>query len=200
MDKEKISSRSYEKSSRSYAREHSEKRQEDNDGLVLSLGNYDPIKVGSIDGTDEKPHDRGLIRALLSTYSMNKSAAKSDPHYTLFVGRLNYETDESTLEKIFAKFGRLKSMRLVRDIVTGHSKGYAFVEYKHRSDAKRAHDQMCRYVIDNNEVIVEFEHERRVKNWKPRRLGGGLGGFKQSGQLRFGGRYRPFVRYFNRRS
>ena len=25
---------------------------------------YDPIKVGSIDGTDTRPHDKALIRAL----------------------------------------------------------------------------------------------------------------------------------------
>ncbi|KAF1789687.1 hypothetical protein GQ600_13274 [Phytophthora cactorum] len=31
-----------------------------------------------------------------------------------------------------------------------------------------------------------------MKGWKPRRLGGGLGGKKESGQLRFGGRDRPF--------
>lgn len=31
-----------------------------------------------------------------------------------------------------------------------------------------------------------------LKGWKPRRLGGGFGGKKESGQLRFGGRDRPF--------
>ncbi|KAG6382513.1 hypothetical protein SASPL_108424 [Salvia splendens] len=31
-----------------------------------------------------------------------------------------------------------------------------------------------------------------MPGWIPRRLGGGLGGKKESGQLRFGGRERPF--------
>eukprot|EP00850_Spirogloea_muscicola_P025228 SM002498S08229 [mRNA] locus=s2498:147:906:- [translate_table: standard] len=31
-----------------------------------------------------------------------------------------------------------------------------------------------------------------MPGWMPRRLGGGLGGRKESGQLRFGGRDRPF--------
>ena len=31
-----------------------------------------------------------------------------------------------------------------------------------------------------------------MKNWKPRRLGGGFGGRKESGQLRFGCRDRPW--------
>lgn len=39
--------------------------------------------------------------------------------------------------------------------------------------------------------ILEIIH-RLLKGWKPRRLGGGFGGKKESGQLRFGGRDRPF--------
>ncbi|KAL5971189.1 U11/U12 small nuclear ribonucleoprotein 35 kDa protein [Taenia solium] len=35
-----------------------------------------------------------------------------------------------------------------------------------------------------------------LPGWKPRRLGGGLGGMKESGQLRFGGIARPFRRPF----
>lgn len=31
-----------------------------------------------------------------------------------------------------------------------------------------------------------------MKGWKPRRLGGGFGGKRESGQLRFGGAVRPF--------
>lgn len=37
-----------------------------------------------------------------------------------------------------------------------------------------------------------FECERKLPGWIPRRLGGGLGGKKESGQLRFGGVERPF--------
>lgn len=50
-------------------------------------------------------------------------------------------------------------------------------------------DQRC---IDDCEIIVDYEHERRLDGWKPRRLGGGFGGKKESGQLRFGCRARPF--------
>ena len=34
--------------------------------------NYDPLKAGSIDGTDEDPHDRGVVRALNSKYRPNR--------------------------------------------------------------------------------------------------------------------------------
>ena len=80
--------------------------------------------------------------------------------------------------------------------MTGFPKGYAFVEFKHRSDAKYAHEKCYRLILDDRELIVEFEHERNLKGWVPRRFGGGFGGFKESGQLRFGGRYKPFNKIY----
>ena len=41
---------------------------------------------------------------------------------------------------------------------------------------------------------MEPSLSRSLPGWKPRRLGGGLGGYKESGQLRFGGIARPFRR------
>ncbi|CAG2120269.1 unnamed protein product, partial [Medioppia subpectinata] len=90
---------------------------------------YDPIRVGSIDGTDSSPHDRALIRAIHSKHMIDRSI-KSDPKKTLFVSRLDFNTTEETIHKHFSKYGSIVSLRLVRDIVTGLSKGYAFVEFK----------------------------------------------------------------------
>jgi len=107
---------------------------------------YEPIKNGSIDGTDGRPHDRALIRAARARYDATLDPKiKGDPHCTLFVGRLSDKTTEETLRATFGQYGIVKRLRLVRNV-----------------------------------------------GWKPRRLGGGLGGKKESGQLRFGGRDRPF--------
>ncbi|KAK3414544.1 hypothetical protein EUGRSUZ_H00412 [Eucalyptus grandis] len=46
--------------------------------------------------------------------------------------------------------------------------------------------------IDDSEIIVDYNRQQLMPGWIPRRLGGGLGGRKESGQLRFGGRERPF--------
>lgn len=63
--------------------------------------------------------------------------------------------------------------RLVRDIVTGVSKQYAFVEFDSSASAADAVHGMDQRHIDDTEIIVDYEHERRLKGWKPRRLGGG---------------------------
>ncbi|KAJ8734400.1 hypothetical protein PYW07_014951 [Mythimna separata] len=152
---------------------------------------YDPIKIGSIDGTDTEPHDRAILRALRTPYAPNK-LVKGDPAHTIFVGRLNPRTTEDTIKAEFGKFGKILKCRLVRDIVTGKSKQYAFVEFDNLGSVIRAVKEMQKEYIDNAEVIVEREAERRLPGWKPRRLGGGFGGCKTAGQLRFGCQDRPF--------
>ncbi|CAH2254018.1 U11/U12 small nuclear ribonucleoprotein 35 kDa protein-like [Pararge aegeria] len=164
---------------------------EDNEFQKYATTTYEPIKIGSIDGTDTEPHDRSILRAVYSEYIPNKQV-KGDPHHTVFVARLNPRTTQNTIHSEFSKFGRIINCRLVKDIVTGKSKQYAFVEYESLSSVDRALREMHQKYIEGAEVIVEKEAERRLQGWKPRRLGGGFGGKKESGQLRFGCRDRPF--------
>ncbi|XP_018325063.1 U11/U12 small nuclear ribonucleoprotein 35 kDa protein isoform X2 [Agrilus planipennis] len=152
---------------------------------------YNPIKIGSIDGTDTEPHDKAIIRAINSEYKPNRHV-KGRPECTLFVARLNPKTSKDTIKEQFSRFGRLRRFRLVKDIVTGMAKGYAFVEYELESSADEAYRKANKMNIDGQIIFVDFECERLLKGWKPRRLGGGFGGKKESGQLRFGGRDRPF--------
>ncbi|XP_077099782.1 U11/U12 small nuclear ribonucleoprotein 35 kDa protein [Siphateles boraxobius] len=157
---------------------------------------YDPLRAGSIDGTDVEPHDRAVWRGMLARYQPNKGVT-GDPHLTLFVARLNPQTSEDKLQEVFSKFGDVRRVRLVRDIVTGFSKRYGFVEYKEERSLKRAWRDANKLVVDQYELFVDFEQERTLQGWIPRRLGGGQGGKKESGQLRFGGRDRPFRKPIN---
>ncbi|CAH1980052.1 unnamed protein product [Acanthoscelides obtectus] len=152
---------------------------------------YDPIKIGSIDGTDVEPHDRAIERAVNSTYVPNRHV-KGKPQCTIFVSRLSYKTTKDTIRDAFSRYGKLKRFRLVKDIVTGMPKGYAFIEYEDEMAAEEAYRSANKTVLDGNTIFVDFECERLLKGWKPRRLGGGFCGKKESGQLRFGGRDRPF--------
>ncbi|KAJ0180845.1 hypothetical protein K1T71_002930 [Dendrolimus kikuchii] len=156
---------------------------------------YDPIKIGSIDGTDTEPHDHAIFKAIYAEYCPNK-LVKGDPRNTIFIGRLNPRTTQDTIQTEFAKYGKILHCRLVRDIVTGKSKQYAFMEFQNVGSMDKALREMHKEYIDGSEIIVEREAERSMRGWKPRRLGGGFGGRKESGQLRFGCRDRPFKRPF----
>ncbi|KAJ8941659.1 hypothetical protein NQ314_010304 [Rhamnusium bicolor] len=152
---------------------------------------YDPIKIGSIDGTDVEPHDKAIERALNSKYVPNRHV-KGRPECTIFVSRLSYKTSKDTIKEVFSKYGKLRRFRLVKDIVTGMPKGYAFIEYESESSAEEAYRLANKMNLEGNIIFVDFECERLLKGWKPRRLGGGFAGKKESGQLRFGGRDRSF--------
>lgn len=168
------------------------------DPEVWYASEYDPLRMGSIDGTGDILHDKALLRASKHHFDPNLDATiKSDPKKTLFVGRIHLQTSQESVRQFFASYGPIAHIRLVRDIVTKVSKGYAFVEYHHRCDFERALEDAHHRLLDGRKLLVDYERSRLMPGWKPRRLGGGLGGRKESGQLRFGGREYPFKRpYF----
>ncbi|KAL6940494.1 hypothetical protein ACO0QE_004398 [Hanseniaspora vineae] len=103
----------------------------------------------------------------------------TDPYKTIFVGRLPYDLDEVELSKHFIKFGEIAKFRLVKDVKTGKSRGYGFITYKSEMSLRRAFDEIGEtgiLVINDKPVIVDIERGRTVHYFKPRRLGGGLGG------------------------
>ena len=152
---------------------------------------YDPLIAGSIDGTDTVPHDRGIYRALNSKYLPNKLVI-GDPKCTIFISRLNPTTTEETVKDLAVEYGTVKRCRLVRDILTGFSRCYAFVEFTNEESAVLAVDRLLNRSVDDSRICAEHEKERTLTGWIPRRLGGGFGGKRESGQLRFGGVDRPF--------
>nr|CAD7607925.1 unnamed protein product [Timema genevievae] len=130
---------------------------------------YYPVKAGSIDGTDTEPHDRAVVRAINAVHTVNKQDGV--PENTIFIARLDKDTTSETIKKIFSQFGNIKKCSLVRDIVTGFSKGYAFVEYDHESGASKAYRKANKMTIDGKSIFVDFECGRLLQGWKPRRLG-----------------------------
>ncbi|CAA6663953.1 unnamed protein product [Spirodela intermedia] len=169
----------------------------DNVNKVFYAESYHPIQAGSIDGTDVLPHDNAIYRALLCSSAglydpFGDSKVIGDPYRTLFVGHLSHLTTEDTLRKAMKRYGRVKNLRLVRHIVTGASRGYAFIEFETDQEMRRAYKEAHHSFVDDSEIIVDYSRQQLMPGWIPRRLGGGLGGKKESGQLRFGGRERPF--------
>ena len=142
-------------------------------------GFYDPQMSGSIDGTDLLPHDRAITRAYQSKYK--------PPHRSssLFIGHIPPSCTEKDLAQIFPDAIRIN---LIRDIVTRESKGYAFVD--------GPIDRKKEYKFNGHLLFIEDVASKKLFGWKPRRCGGGLGGKKESGQLRFGGTSRPFKQPF----
>ncbi|KAG8733318.1 hypothetical protein FRC11_007201 [Ceratobasidium sp. 423] len=101
--------------------------------------------------------------------------AIGDPYKTLFISRLSKNATEDDLRKEFGSYGRIERIRLVRN-KRGASRGYAFIVYDREKDMKAAYKEADGISILGKRILVDVERGRTVRGWKPRRLGGGLGG------------------------
>ncbi|KAL3761013.1 hypothetical protein ACHAWU_004633 [Discostella pseudostelligera] len=100
---------------------------------------------------------------------------------TLFVGRLAYEVTERKLLRELEVYGPIKDIKLVTDTTSGKSRGYAFVEYEHEEDMKRAYRAADGMRLEGRAIVVDVERGHTVPNWLPRKFGGGLGGGSRVG-------------------
>ncbi|KAL7518742.1 hypothetical protein ACHAWX_003552 [Stephanocyclus meneghinianus] len=111
---------------------------------------------------------------------------------TLFVGRLAYEVTERKLLREMEAFGPVKDLKLIT--WRGKSRGYAFVEYEHEEDMKRAYRAADGMRLEGRAIVVDVERGHTVPNWLPRRFGGGLGGTRLGARdqnVFMAGRYDP---------
>ncbi|PLW10611.1 hypothetical protein PCANC_23137 [Puccinia coronata f. sp. avenae] len=102
--------------------------------------------------------------------------ATGDPYRTLFISRLSFEVTESDLKREFDMYGPIEKLVIVKNKLTGKSRGYAFILFEREKDMKAAYKDAEGLKIKGRRILVDVERGRTVKGWKPRRLGGGLGG------------------------
>ena len=88
----------------------------------------------------------------------------------LYIGNLNYSTDEASIRKMFEPHGEVVSLNLITDKYTGQSKGFGFVEMASDEAAKAAIAALNGQQIDGRAIRVNEAFD------KPRGEGGNRGG------------------------
>lgn len=110
----------------------------------------------------------------------NEQEFMKDPYNTVFVARLDYKLTEIDISQAMSKFGPINSIRIVRNTQTNKSRGYGFVVFEKDMDAKACVRELAATGLKipgvSRTILVDMERGRIIRNWKPRRLGGGLGG------------------------
>jgi RNA recognition motif-containing protein len=56
----------------------------------------------------------------------------------IYVGNLSQQASDQDLEELFKEFGAVTSVKIIRDMFTGESKGFAFVEMENEAEARQA--------------------------------------------------------------
>ncbi|KAM0789803.1 hypothetical protein ACM66B_006655 [Microbotryomycetes sp. NB124-2] len=123
----------------------------------------------------KKRHEQLLAEGIKNYNPHEDREVVGDPYKTLFVSRVPKDVTESELRREFDLYGPLERLRLVRD-KQGNSKGYAFIVYERERDMKAAYKDADGLKLHGKRLMIDVERGRTVKEWKPRRLGGGLGG------------------------
>lgn len=79
----------------------------------------------------------------------------------LYVGELDASVTEEILYNSFSKFGRINSLKVMRHIVTGASRGFAFINYMNPHDAIRAKENMngVKFFGKNLRVFLKSEYD-----------------------------------------
>jgi cold-inducible RNA-binding protein len=88
----------------------------------------------------------------------------------LYVGNLPYETQESDLQSLFAQFGTVDSVQVMRDRDTGRARGFAFVEMASESEAQAAVTQLNEQPFGGRKLTV---NEARPQAPRTGGFGGG---------------------------
>lgn len=73
----------------------------------------------------------------------------------IFVAKLNFRTQEAELERAFAQFGQVSSVKIIMDKETGRSKGFGFVEMPNDDEARTAIDGLNEKELDGRVIVVK---------------------------------------------
>lgn len=97
---------------------------------------------------------------------------------SLFVGNISFQTTESELSALFAPFGQVTRINLVKDRETGRARGFAFVEMPNDEEAAKAIAGLDGKAIGGRNLKV---NEARPKDATPRPRTSGGGGNRSGG-------------------
>lgn len=97
----------------------------------------------------------------------------------IYVGNLSWTMTDDDLSNLFTQFGEVKSAKILKDKMSGRSKGFGFVEMEDDEAAKTAIAGLNETEVQGRKLIVNES--------QPRAEGSGGGGYKKSGGGGYGG-------------
>ncbi len=105
----------------------------------------------------------------------------------IFVGNLSKDVTDEDLQNLFSEYGSLRSVKIIRDLFSGESKGFGFIEMPGLSEAQKAINELNTKELKGKKIVV---NEARPRNDRRggnrggggRRSGGGGGGNRGGGR------------------
>jgi RNA recognition motif-containing protein len=86
----------------------------------------------------------------------------------IYVGNLSYEATEEEVKQAFEGFGEVESVKIIKDMYSGRSKGFGFVEMPDDTEANSAIDGLDGKELKGRPLKVNKARPRSDR----RRIGG----------------------------
>jgi RNA recognition motif-containing protein len=102
----------------------------------------------------------------------------------IFVGNLSKEVTEQDLQTLFSECGNVRSVKIIKDLFSGESKGFGFIEMPGNAEAQKAINELNTRELKGKKITV---NEARPRDDDRRRGGHRGGGSKRGGSSGGGG-------------
>ncbi len=97
----------------------------------------------------------------------------------IYVGNLPFSATEDEVREVFAAFGQVASVTLIKDKFTGQPRGFGFVEMPSEDDAQKAIQALNGKDFKNRSMVVNPARPREERGGS--RQGGGFSDQRRSG-------------------
>jgi len=78
----------------------------------------------------------------------------------LYIGNLSYRVRERELQALLEQFGEVVSLKIVKDRVTGRSKGFGFVEFADMQAGKQAVETLNGTEFEERPLVLKEANPR----------------------------------------
>jgi RNA recognition motif-containing protein len=103
----------------------------------------------------------------------------------LFVGSLPFSVAEDKLGQLFAQYGQVQSVNVIKDKYTGQSRGFGFVEMSTEEEAQKAIQSLNGYNLEGRNIVVKEALPKPTYTNGRGGAGRGGRGFGGRGQRRY---------------
>ncbi|HYA40620.1 MAG TPA: RNA-binding protein [Syntrophobacteraceae bacterium] len=105
----------------------------------------------------------------------------------IYVGNLSAKTTDQELREAFESFGQVDTAKIIKDNITGRSRGFGFVEMPNLDQAQTAIAGMNGKELGGSALTVNEAKPRENRGGRSHGAGGGRSGGGRPGGGGFGG-------------
>lgn len=117
----------------------------------------------------------------------------------IYIGNLPFSVTEDQVSELFAQYGQVTSVALIKDKMTGQFRGFGFVEMAIDEEANKAIQALNGKEFNRRALVVNQARPREERSDRGPRAGGGFerrgqgsGGFDRRGPRNEGPRRRDW--------